>query len=297
MWESTAVRIALGCLNRAHWACQAAVVVLALGLAWPTAAAGWGLEAHVLVNRAACTTVPEPLRRFFMRHQTPIGEHGKDPDTILTARDGERERIRHWFNLDELDRFPFRNIPRGYEKALAKYGRERLERAGLLPWRIAELYAQLVEAMRDSEWGHVPPLAGHLGHYVADGHQPLHTTRNHDGQLTGNDGIHKRFETEMIRRFLAEYQDLAAFTRPAQETGDPVAFTFDFLIDSYVWVDNLLRADTLAKRGVQGYEDAYYAALHFFAGKLAKLSMAQAATDLGSLWYSAWIEAGRPKVP
>jgi hypothetical protein len=48
---------------------------------------------------------------------------------------------------------------------------------------------------------------------------------------------------------------------------------------------------------VHGYDDAYYAALYVFAGKLAKLSMAQAATDLGSLWYSAWIDAGRPKVP
>jgi hypothetical protein len=231
-----------------------------------------------------------------MRHQAFIGEHGKDPDTVFTVKEGEAERMRHWFDLDELDRFPFRNIPRNYEKALAKYGRERLKEAGLLPWRIAELYARLVQAMRESDWKRVPLFAAHLGHYVADGHQPLHTTTNYDGQLTGNQGIHKRFEHEMIRRHLGQYQDLAAFTQRAQRTADPVGFTFDFLIDSYVWVDNLLRADTLARLGVHGYHDAYYAALYVFAGKLAKLSMAQAATDLGSLWYSAWIEAGQPKV-
>lgn len=150
--------------------------------------------------------------------------------------------------------------------------------------------------MRESDWKRVPLFAAHLGHYVADGHQPLHTTTNYDGQLTGNQGIHKRFEHEMIRRHLGQYQDLAAFTQSAQRTADPVGFTFDFLIDSYVWVDNMLRADTLARHGVHGYHDAYYAALYVFAGKLAKLSMAQAATDLGSLWYSAWIEAGQPKV-
>lgn len=290
------MRIAWACLIRAHWA-SGATVVLALGLLWPAAAESWGLEAHVLINRAACTTVPEGLRPFFMRHQAFIGEHGKDPDTVLTFQDEETERIRHWFDLDELDGFPFQKIPRTYEKALAKYGEERLEAAGLLPWRIAELYARLVEAMKESQWKRVPLLAAYLGHYVADGHQPLHTTTNYDGQLTGNTGIHKRFENEMIRRYLTQYQDLAAFTQPAQQTADAVAFTFDFLVDSYVWVDNLLRADTLSKRGVHGYGDAYYAALYVFAGKLAKLSMAQAATDLGTLWYSAWIEAGRPNVP
>jgi len=288
--------IGFGCLNRAPWAWGLMVAVV-LGLPWPAPADGWGLEAHVLINRAACTTVPGPLRRFFMRHQAFIGEHGKDPDTVFTVKEGEAERMRHWFDLDELDRFPFRNIPRNYEKALAKYGRERMKEAGLLPWRIAELDARLVQAMRESDWKRVPLFAAHLGHYVADGHQPLHTTTNYDGQLTGNQGIHKRFEHEMIRRHLGQYQDLAAFTQRAQRTADPVGFTFDFLIDSYVWVDNLLRADTLARHGVHGYHDAYYAALYVFAGKLAKLSMAQAATDLGSLWYSAWIEAGQPKVP
>lgn len=276
---------------------RAAIMAVVVGLSWPVQVQAWGLEAHVLINRAACTTVPEPLRRFFMKHQDFIGEHGKDPDTVLTARDGRAERIRHWFDLDELDRFPFQKIPRNYEQALAKYGKEKLTEAGLLPWRIAELYRELVKAMRAGAWDRVPLLAAHLGHYVADGHQPLHTTTNYDGQLTGNDGIHKRFEDELIQRHIRSYQDLGAFTHPAQQTPDPVAFTFDFLIDTYVWVDNLLRADTLALKGTRGYDDAYYGALHVFAGKLAKLSMAQAATDLGSLWYSAWIDAGKPKMP
>ena len=263
----------------------------------PMPAQAWGPAAHVLINRAACTTLPEPLRQFFMRDQAFIGEHSVDPDTALTEQQGEAERIRHRFALNELDRFPFREVPRNYREALTKYGRERLERAGQLPWRIAELYRELVEAIRASDWKRVPLVAAHLGHYVADGHQPLHTTTNHDGQLTGNEGIRRRFEDEMIRRHLSEYQDLAAFTQPAKRAVDPSAFIFEFLIDSHVWVDNLLRADTLARQGVSDFGDAYYAALHLFAGRLAKLSMAQAATDTGSLWYSAWIEAGRPKVP
>jgi hypothetical protein len=279
--------------RQARFVLWGALVVLAS----PLPAGAWGAEAHVLVNRAACTTLPEPLRGFFMRHQAFIGEHAVDPDTLPATQAGGAERAHHWFHLDALGRFPFRDIPRSYEDALVRYGRERLDAAGLLPWRIAELTRELAEAMRGSKWKRVPLIAAHLGHYVADGHQPLRTTVNHNGHHTGNEGIHRRFEDEMIRRFLPEYQDLAAFTQPAKPTGDPVAFTFEFLIDSHVWVDNLLRADSLARQGVSDFGDAYFRALHVFAGKLAKLSMAQAATDIGSLWYGAWVEAGRPKVP
>ena len=276
---------------------RCALVGALVFLASPVPAGAWSAEAHVLINRAACTTLPEPLRGFFMRHQALIGEQAVDPGPESSERQGEAERARHRFRLDALDRFPFREIPRTYDAAVAKYGREKLEGAGVLPWRIAGLYGELVAAMRASDWKRVPLLAAHLGHTVADGHQPLRTTVNHDGQHTGNAGIHTRFEDELVRRFQAEYQDLAAFTHPAKPAGDPVAFTFDFLIDSYVWVDNLLRADALAREGLHEYGDAYYRALHVFAGRLAKLSMAQAATDLGSLWYSAWIEAGRPRLP
>ncbi|HET7853815.1 MAG TPA: hypothetical protein VFM04_05095 [Candidatus Methylomirabilis sp.] len=293
LWDSDAARRPARSRKLAEYTLLGVLVFLGS----PVPAQAWGPAAHVLINRAACTTLPEPLRQFFMKHQAFIGEHSVDPDAVLAEQHGETERIRHWFALNELDRFPFREIPRNYSEALTKYGRERLESAGLLPWRIAELYRELVETMRGADWKRVPLVAAHLGHYVADGHQPLHTTTNRDGQLTGNEGIHKRFEDEMIGRHLAEYQDLAAFTQPAKQVVDPVGFTFEFLIDSHVWVDNLLRADTLARHGLSDFGDAYYAALQLFAGRLAKLSMAQAATDLGSLWYGAWVEAGRPKVP
>jgi hypothetical protein len=41
-------------------------------------------------------------------------------------------------------------------------------------------------------------VAADIGHYVADMHQPLHLTRNYNGQLTGNYGIHARYEGQMI---------------------------------------------------------------------------------------------------
>lgn len=37
-------------------------------------------------------------------------------------------------------------------------------------------------------------LAGDLGHYLGDAQMPLHTSLNHNGQLTGQTGIHAFFE-------------------------------------------------------------------------------------------------------
>ena len=38
-------------------------------------------------------------------------------------------------------------------------------------------------------------------HYLQDSTQPFHGAINYDGQLTGNHGIHSRFESELIERY------------------------------------------------------------------------------------------------
>ena len=41
-------------------------------------------------------------------------------------------------------------------------------------------------------------MAGVMAHYIGDLSQPLHDTKNYDGQLTGQPGIHAFFETTNI---------------------------------------------------------------------------------------------------
>ena len=59
----------------------------------------------------------------------------------------------------------------------------------------------MVEALRAGDWTSAVTWAADLGHYTADSHQPLHCTKNYDGQNTGNDGVHFRFEVMMMDRF------------------------------------------------------------------------------------------------
>src|SRR6186997_1940944 len=46
-------------------------------------------------------------------------------------------------------------------------------------------------------------LSAEIGHYLADAHVPLHASSNHNGQLTGQRGIHGFWESR-IPELLAE---------------------------------------------------------------------------------------------
>jgi DNA-directed RNA polymerase specialized sigma24 family protein len=55
-----------------------------------------------------------------------------------------------------------------------------------------------------------------MGHYVADLAQPLHVTENHDGQLTGQKGLHHWFEENVVDA-LSPYLYEAVFQKAKNE--------------------------------------------------------------------------------
>jgi hypothetical protein len=141
-------------------------------------------------------------------------------------------------------------------------------------------------------------LAAWLGHYAADAHMPLHTTKNYDGKETGNDGIHKRFEVEMVDRF-PEFERLTASPgRPVQYVHNIPEFVFTFVLSSYRCVPQLFHADNIARQADPDFGDRYYHELRdASAGKLAMQRMTDAAHNIASLWYTAWVDAGKPPLP
>ena len=66
------------------------------------------------------------------------------------------------------------------------------------------------------------------------------------------------------------------------------------IADSYVWLDNLLYLDQLARRGKAGYGEIYFEAFEQRAGPDPAAAVSAAAEDAGSYWYTAWTVAGRP---
>jgi len=136
---------------------------------------------HRLVTDGAIDLLPEQIRPFFDKHRAFVVEHSVDPDLWRSAGFTE-EPPRHFIDLDEYGTPPFAALPRTYEAAVAKYGRETILKNGTLPWRGEEIYLQLVRAFEDQRKGTAPYALDNikffvavLSHYTADAHVPLHS--------------------------------------------------------------------------------------------------------------------------
>ena len=133
-----------------------------------------------------------------------------------------------------------------------------------------------------------------LAHYVGDSFQPLHACVNYDGQMTNQQGIHSRFESEMFDRYEAKLR-----ITPAPLTTIPNAreFMFATLNDSFQQVETILAADREAVKGRTEYDDAYFSVLFEKSGPVMEQRMSGAISAVASLITSAWTEAGKPALP
>ncbi|MGH9868199.1 MAG: zinc dependent phospholipase C family protein [Candidatus Polarisedimenticolia bacterium] len=275
-------------------AALAALLTLAPSTAW-----GWGFDAHRIVSQSAVAALPEPLHAFYLAHARRVSDASIEPDSLLRKRDGEAEERRHYLDLDELSRPPFDDIPAARAAARSCYGAARLQEAGDLPWRVEDLCADLTAAFARRDGKEAARLSGWLAHYVADAYQPLHTTRNHDGQLSGNRGVHAAFESDMIGRAKPAYRERARL--PAgfapRAIDDPARFLLDEMKRAYDRVDDVLQADAQAMLLVKKQDKDYFESLEARAGELAGSQMREAAATVASLWHTAWVRAGRPDLP
>ena len=78
---------------------------------------------------------------------------------------------------------------------------------------------------------------------------------------------------------------------------DPTEYAFQMCLESYTWVDQIILADRRSLEGQRGYTDEYYDRFYSQVGSIAVRQIGTAAHDVGSYWYTAWLNAGRPPLP
>jgi hypothetical protein len=78
---------------------------------------------------------------------------------------------------------------------------------------------------------------------------------------------------------------------------DPTDHAFEACLSSHSWLETILLADRNSKRGQNSYNDEYFD--HFYNAAAVTLirQLSDAATDVGSYWLTAWVNAGRPQLP
>jgi hypothetical protein len=276
-----------------------ALVLTALWLSGARTVQGWGFEAHYFILDRAIDLMPEPIRPFFQKHRAYIVSHTIDPD-LWRSVGWEEEPPRHFINLDSYEKFPFEELPRGYGAAIQKYGLDALQQKGVLPWRAAEMYGRLVRAFQDVARERsfaresVQLFTAVLAHYVADAHVPLHSAANHDGQLTNQDGLHARWETDLFLRYRDKLTIAPAPPKPVKEPRDAM---FAIVLESYTLVAPLLEADKQAASGREIYDDGYYQALFSAMKPMLERRLSESISAIASFVAGAWEAAGRPALP
>jgi hypothetical protein len=279
------------------------LLLVGLCLSVPTSSFAWGFAAHKAIAERAIALLPEALRPLFEKQRAYIVEHAIDPDLWRTAG-FDSEPPNHFVDLDHqaFGPFPFEGLPRDYDAAVQKFGREFISQQGLLPWRVQEFYGQLQRSFESLKRQDPPGYAldniayftAILAHYVADGHVPLHAVVNYDGQLTGQNGVHSRWEAELFERNQARIAFAPAAATPVSRPRD---FMFDALLASNRLAAGVLDADRSAAAGREFYDDGYFAAFGTAQLPVMQKRLNESITAVASVIAGAWEQAGRPNVP
>lgn len=232
------------------------------------------------------------MRSFFETNRGFLAQHVTDPLDSLAK--SPAERWNRFIALDKYGRFPFEALPRTYKAAVAKFGKVKLQTNGLLPWQIGVYSEKLTEAFKAGKWDEARLDAAILAYYVAEAHDPFSTTDNSDGHLSGQTGINERFGATLINRYSSFFP-----MRPndAYFIADPTDHAFDACLSAHSWLETILLADHNALRGENSYTDEYYDRFYNRAAAILIRQLSDAATDVGSFWFTAWNNAGRPALP
>lgn len=256
-----------------------------LACAWPAGA--WEPRGHRLVATASLQSLPRDLRTWFSGQEASFVQASLEPD-IWKAHDAA-EVWRHRIACEAYGG-PTR-LPLLEAEAKGRLGVFAFEQGGQLPWIIAEHHRQLVAAFKVGEVRRVVAEAGWLCHYVADAQVPLHTTRDRNGKATGQKGIHKRWEGDLVNLGVGTLQYPAEAVPP---TDLPTAVRA-WIQQSHALIPALLEADRQAGREAQGSPEAHAQALWSLQGRQVLQQLNHAAERSGALIVSAWIQAGKPQ--
>jgi hypothetical protein len=291
-----------------------AVVATAALIAVPAFLFAWGEAGHRITGEAAALELPPSAPAFLRNASRQLGYLNPEPDrwrnraerTLDPALDGATAPD-HFIDMEMAppnvlaaalkapDRY-------GYLDTLAAAGVKGVA-MGLLPFRILELSQQLREDFR--QWRVAPDStkpwieariiddAGILGHYVADGSNPAHTTIQYNGWTGPNPNgyatdkrFHSRFESAYVGANIKLADVVSKMDTTARLLPDLRAAIITYLHETNAQVEHLYKLDKAHPfdTNTSDVEDKAFTADRLAAG--AKM--------LRDVWWTAWITSGQP---
>jgi hypothetical protein len=293
----------------------AAVALLPVFLAPQSLA--WGPDGHMMINRLAGANLPADVPAFLRSPSAldALAYYGPEPDRWRSPAEPELNAMQapeHFIYLELADLVgPLPRRRYDYIRALAvaqpKHPDLDLtpEHVGLQPYVTSEVYERLQSAFREYRAllvakqnpkpceAEIIFLAGWLGHYVADGAMPLHTSVQYDGWVGPNPNgysighhIHWFFENDFVHANVK-----TAGVAPLVTATQPVVLG-DVFAD---YISYLRHSNTLVEQTYQLEKAGAFTAAGTPAGEtFADQQLAAGATELRNMIYTAWIKSADP---
>ena len=266
----------------------------------------WGFFAHAKINYYAVFLLPPEMMLFYKPSIGFLSEHSVDPDKRRYAIADEGPR--HYLDIDKYGTYPYPNLPRKWDDAVAKFGRDSLMQHGIVPWHVQIMLSRLTEAFKEKNYSRILKNSAEIGHYISDAHVPLHASSNHNGQYSNQRGIHGFWESR-VPELLAEKQ-FDFFIGKAQYIKNPGEFIWDRVLESGLAADSVLRFEkeltaefppdqkfSFEERNgkvIRQYSSAFTIAFNNKLDGMIERRMRQSIFCISSFWYTAWVNAGQP---
>ncbi len=303
-----------------------AIMLLAIFFMGTPGASAWGNNGHQYINQVAAQKIPADMPRFLRRAVAEITYLGPEPDRWRSPTEPQLKNAQepdHFIDLERvawLDPLPatrYEFLRKLYEKRAATATADHPnndhpddylpERVGLQPYITLEIFGRLKAAFREYRHLHdqhkpTAPVehaivfyAGWLGHYVADGSMPLHTSIQYNGWVGPNPNnyttqhkIHAQFETAFVDANITA-KDFASQVHAPEHLADPFRDYIAYLRESNRHVEEVYALEKAGGFTGKGTPEAKA----FTAQRLAAGSQM-----LLNLWYTAWQDSAvNPETP
>ena len=271
-----------------------------------------------MINRLAAESLPEDVPAF-LRAPEAVAEIeylGPEPDRWRSPAEPElsaEQAPDHFIDFeyaDILGPLPRRRYEYIAELTAAEIKHPEMTRelqpdhVGFQPYITNEVWERLKSAMRNyrelsARHADTKPVeaaivfyAAWMGHYVGDGSQPLHVTRDYNGWVekenpngyTTEHGIHSKFETAFVNANIT-----AADVQPLMTPVHPMSDEWD------AYLAYLRHTGSLVERVYQlDKEHGFDGAGTPEAKQFTAERLAAGASMLRDLIYSAWLASAQP---
>ena len=297
------------------------LIALFAALACTLRLAAWGERGHHTVNQAAVRAIPDDGPVFLRAHEDWIvylstipdswrspsepfqkiiedPNHGWFREQFAFMKNPDVPRSRYEFVL-ALDKEHRRLVAAGDQKAAAL---TNVRWTGTLPYAAVETYEQMIAGMRRYRAARdknadthlveleIASYMGRLGHYVADGAQPLHDSIHHDGWqgpnpkgYTTDPRVHGRFESQFVDLMQLSADDIQKDVPDARVLDDPFDAILAHLDDAGTLVERVYQLDQSGALADASNQEAR---------ALVRRQITRAAALLRDLAQTAWVRSG-----